>query len=211
MLPVFIFDLDNTLFDTRSIPSSVTNGLWEFIGALNAQHGCVSEDILAAVLEESWSIPFPAIAAKYRLPDPLVAGWRRFHDTLVLTEPLLPFPDVHHTLSVLRARQHQLYLLTSGYRQFQQSKIDALGLAKYFDAVLIDAVDESDAGKAGILVDLLQARDWKPSDLRIVGDSESNEIAAGVQLQIPTIQILRPGVRKADNASRHIGTLLELL
>jgi FMN phosphatase YigB (HAD superfamily) len=72
-------------------------------------------------------------------------------------------------------------------------------------------VDESHAGKESILAELLQLRDWKPADLRIVGDSETNEIAAGIRLQIPTIQILRPGIQKAETASRHIMTLLELL
>ena len=211
MLPVYIFDLDNTLFDTRSIPSSVTSGLFECIRKFNHRHECVSDSVLSQVFEESWSLPFPTIAAKYSLPEQMVNAWRQCHETLTFTEPLLPFPDVHEALSTLRTRQHELCLLTSGYRGFQQAKINALGLAKYFDLVLIDSVDESHAGKESILAELLQLRDWKPADLRIVGDSETNEIAAGIRLQIPTIQILRPGIRKAETASRHIMTLLELL
>ena len=211
MLPIFVFDLDNTLFDTRSIPDSVTSGLFESIRRVNREHACVSDDVLSRVFEESWSMPFPAIAEKYRLPTRMVVEWRRFHDSLTFAEPLIPFPDVHEALSTLRIRQHELCLLTSGYRRFQLAKIDALGIGEYFHTVLIDAVDERQTGKERILTALLKERSWRPADLRIVGDSEASEIAAGMHLQIPTIQILRPGVRRTEIASRHIRTLLELL
>jgi putative hydrolase of the HAD superfamily len=100
--------------------------------------------------------------------------------------------------------------LTSGYRRFQQAKIEALGISPLFDEIHIDAVDESCLGKAAIISDLLLSRSWNRKDLLIVGDSATNEIDAGLRLGISTIQILRPGVIATNLADRQIHSLVEL-
>jgi putative hydrolase of the HAD superfamily len=210
MTAVIVFDLDNTLFETRSIPAALTAGLFDSVRAANVGPAAVSEDVLCAAMEESWSIPFTIIAEKYRLPPAIPETWTSFHQTLTFPQPLIPFEDVVESLIRLRHEQKILVLLTSGYERVQLAKVDSLGLRPYFDLILVDAVDVEHRGKQAIVGELMRDRQWQPRELLIVGDSAVNEIAAGNALGIPTVQILRPGVQRTETAARHIFTLREL-
>ena len=44
----------------------------------------------------------------------------------------------------------------------------------------------------------------------MVGDNPDSEIEAGNRLGIKTVQILRPGVPRGDNATYYVQTLTEL-
>lgn len=209
MTKAIVFDLDNTLFDTRSIPSTLTDELFGAMRAANSGVDAIPETVLESALDDSWSMPFPVVAARYGLPSRLVDVWAEQHRTLTFVEPLHPYSDVVDTLQSIRIFK---CLLTSGYRHVQLKKIAALGIGSLFDLILIDAVDDQvHRGKAKFLAELLAAHDWKPADVLIVGDSAASEIAAGVQLGIPTVQILRPGVIRTTTADRHISSLVELL
>ena len=49
-----------------------------------------------------------------------------------------------------------------------------------------------------------------PKDVLVVGDNPDSEIEAGNQLGITTVQILRPGVIRGNNAAYYIDELAEL-
>jgi FMN phosphatase YigB (HAD superfamily) len=207
---VIIFDLDNTLFDTRSIPAALTVGLFDSVRAANTGPDAVPSDVLSAALDESWSVAFTLVAKKYRLPQRISDVWSDFHNTLTFPEPLIPFDDVIETLRRLRDEQRFLVLLTSGYERVQRAKVDALGLTEFFDLIVVDAVDVEHRGKQAILSDLISSRHWLPQHMLIIGDSAISEIAAGNALGIPTVQILRPDVVRTDTATRHVCSLREL-
>jgi putative hydrolase of the HAD superfamily len=44
----------------------------------------------------------------------------------------------------------------------------------------------------------------------VVGDNPDSEIVAGNRLGMKTVQVLRPGVPRGDNATAHINSLNEL-
>ena len=105
----------------------------------------------------------------------------------------------------------QRFLVTSGFRRLQESKIRALGLERSFTAIRVDAIDEPGRkGKQGIFEQLVADYSLRPSETLVVGDSPVSEIAAGNRLGLRTVQILRPGVPRADNAKFHINSLIEL-
>jgi FMN phosphatase YigB (HAD superfamily) len=56
----------------------------------------------------------------------------------------------------------------------------------------------------------LETRKLRSEKVLIVGDNPDSEIEAGNRLGIKTVQILRPGVPRADNASYHIQTFHQL-
>ena len=206
---VYVFDLDNTLFDTRTIPRSVTDPLFDALRAENSGEDAVPHDVLEWAFEDSWSIPFPQVAAKHGLPDRLLKRWSDLHQELQFTFPLQPFDDVMDVLSRLTVYK---VLLTSGYPRVQHGKIDALGLRSYFDEILIDAADDPDRkGKQAMIQKLMADRAWQSDELLIIGDSPTSEIAAGRNLKITTVQILRPGVTPTDIANFQITTLHELI
>jgi FMN phosphatase YigB (HAD superfamily) len=209
-MTIFILDLDNTLFDTRSIPAELTGRLHSRLRQANAECDAVSSEVLEQAIRDTWYVPFSVVCERYSLPDTFVSVWNEWQESVSFDQPLVPYSDVVNSLRILRDQGHHLCLLTSGYRRFQQAKIEALGISPLFDEIHIDAVDESCLGKAAIISDLLLSRSWNRKDLLIVGDSAINEIDAGLRLGISTIQILRPGVIATNLADRHIHSLVEL-
>jgi FMN phosphatase YigB (HAD superfamily) len=209
-MTIFILDLDNTLFDTRSIPAELTGRLHSRLRQANAECHAVSSEVLEQAINETWYAPFSVVCERYSLPRTFLAIWNEWQESVSFDQPLVPYSDVVNSLRILRDQGHHLCLLTSGYRRFQQAKIEALGISPLFDEIHIDAVDESCLGKAAIISDLLLSRSWNRKDLLIVGDSATNEIDAGLRLGISTIQILRPGVIATNLADRQIHSLVEL-
>lgn len=206
---VYIFDLDNTLFDTRTIPRSITDPLFDALRADNHGEDAIAGDVLERAFEDSWSIPFPQVAAKHGLSSRLLRRWAELHQDIRFTAPLEPFDDVLEVLA--RITGHRI-LLTSGYPQVQHGKIDALGLRSFFDDILIDAADDPDRrGKQAMIAELMMRHQWQPNDLMVIGDSATSEITAGRNLGIATVQILRPGVIPTDLADYQILTLQELV
>ncbi len=209
-MTIFILDLDNTLFDTRSIPAEIIDRLHSRLRIANEDSCAVPPEILEQAINDTWYTPFSVVCDRYSLPEMFRSIWNEWQETVSFDQSLPLYPDVIRSLQKLRVQGHLLCLLTSGYRRLQLAKIDALGIAQLFDEIHIDAVDESGPGKAAIISELLHSRKWNREDVLIVGDSAANEIDAGVRLGISTVQILRPGVVATNLAERHIQSLLEL-
>ncbi len=84
---------------------------------------------------------------------------------------------------------------SAGCRPLQESKVRALGIGEWFDAVIVDAVDDPDhPGKQAIFERLLAAERCAAGEVMVVGDNPVSELAAGRNLGMVTVQILRPGV-----------------
>jgi FMN phosphatase YigB (HAD superfamily) len=136
----------------------------------------------------------------------LRAGWKVFAQTVVKT-PMKGYGD----LTVLRELPFDLYLVTSGFRGLQESKVRALQIGDLFSGIEIDAIDEADRkGKQGIFESILESRQLRPEQVIVVGDNPDSEIEAGNRLGMRTVQILRPGVPRADNATYYVQTFDEL-
>jgi putative hydrolase of the HAD superfamily len=206
---VYVFDLDNTLFDTRTIPRSITDPLFDALRAENHGEDAIAGDALERAFEDSWSIPFPQVAAKHGLSSRMLRRWAELHQDIRFTAPLEPFDDVVEVLTGLAGHR---VLLTSGYPQVQHGKIDALGLRCFFHDILIDAADDPNRrGKQAMIAELMMCHQWQPSELLVIGDSATSEIAAGRNLGITTVQILRPRVVPTNLADYQIRTLRELV
>jgi putative hydrolase of the HAD superfamily len=136
----------------------------------------------------------------------IAAGWTMFTRTTV-SGPMHGYGD----LAVLAELPVRRFLVTSGFRRLQESKVKALGIAHLFEAIHIDAIDEPGSqGKERIFRAILEDHGFKPEQVMVVGDNPDSEIAAGNRLGLTTVQILRPGVVRGTNASHYIFTLAEL-
>ena len=69
--------------------------------------------------------------------------WRRLQDDYETHFPHVcaPFPKAHQTLAMLRAEGLKMGLVTNGPITSQQPKIDGLGIAGYFETVLISGAE----------------------------------------------------------------------
>jgi putative hydrolase of the HAD superfamily len=134
------------------------------------------------------------------------AGWEVLI-RLEITTPMQGYGDldVLDQLPVLR------FLVTSGFRRLQESKVRALGIARCFTAIHVDAIDQpGHRGKQAIFEEILRDQRLQSDQVLIVGDNHDSEIAIGVRLGIRTVQTLRPGVPRSPAATHHIQTLHEL-
>jgi len=205
MTKAIIFDLDSCL----SAADEVGRELYEpaFDAIRKANRGTVPESELAAAFEEAWRIPFDVIAKTHGFSNAMFeAGWNMFKQVAVTT-PMRGYGD----LETLKQLPQAKFLVTSGFRRLQESKVEMLGIRPLFVEVLIDAIDEPDrVHKEGFFKRILESHRLLPYEVIVVGDNPDSEIAAGNRLGMPTVQILRPGVTKDERVWFHIRGLKEL-
>ena len=154
-----------------------------------------------------WFHPLDWVAQRHGFTaDMRTAAWNVFR-TLEATRPMTGYPDI----AVLAELPAERFLVTSGFRRLQASKIRALGIERQFTAVFIDAIDEEPRiRKLGHFRHILEHYDLAAADVMVVGDDARSEIDAGNRLGITTVQTLRPGVASAPLATCSVRSLAEL-
>ncbi|MDB4893686.1 MAG: hypothetical protein JWL61_5541 [Gemmatimonadetes bacterium] len=205
MIKAIIFDLDNCL----SAADESSRQLLEpvFTAVRESNHGTLSDGILERAFDDCWRDSFDVVAQRHGFSRAMLeAGWNAAAHAEVTT-PLQGYPD----LGALRELRGKLFLVTSGFRRLQESKISALRIAELFTEVHVDAIDEENRrGKQRIFADILASHGLSPDEVLVVGDNPNSEIEAGNRLGITTVQILRPGVTRGNNAAYYIDELAEL-
>jgi putative hydrolase of the HAD superfamily len=205
MIRAIIFDLDSCL------SAADEPGRDLFAPAFNAiQRACdgsVTKCVLHDAFADMWRLPFDFVAKIHAFtPAMRAAGWEIL-SKLEVAAPMKGYGD----LDALKDLPAKLFLVTSGFRRLQESKIRALGIAPLFTTIHVDAIDEPGLrGKQKIFEGIVRDFQLKPREVLIVGDNHDSEIAAGVRLGICTVQTLRPGVPRSSAATHHISSLDEL-
>jgi FMN phosphatase YigB (HAD superfamily) len=207
VIRALICDLDNTLFPARSVPRTTLQPALDAVRAINRAASLVPAARLEEAFEACWELSFDQVAVRYALPDALCRAWAAAAEQLEITERLQPYPDV----AVLWTLPLRLFLVTTGYRRFQESKIAGLALNRRFEAIYLDALDEPGrAGKEVLFRRVLAERQLAAREVAVLGDSAHSEIAAGSRLGLWTIQILREKVVPDSSAHWRIRSLGEL-
>ena len=205
MIKAIIFDLDNCLSAAVEVGAQLFEPAFKAIRRAN--RGTLTEAELKEAFSDCWRHPLDFVAAKHRFSKEMLdAGWEVFAQ-MEVEVPMHGYPD----LDVLAELPVQRFLVTSGFRRLQESKVKALGIEHLFTAIHIDAIDEPDRqGKLRIFETILDRHGFKPDEVLVVGDNADSEIDAGNRLWIKTVQVLRPGVTRASKATHHIRGLAEL-
>jgi putative hydrolase of the HAD superfamily len=205
MTDAIVFDLDSCISAADEPGRQLFARAFAAIEAAN--QGSHSESDLALAFADMWRLPFDFVSKKYAFTQPMRdAGWRAFL-AIEVTTPMRGYGD----LSVLRELNVRRFLVTSGFRRLQESKIRALNIASLFTDIVVDAIDEPGArGKLAIIQELMRTHQLIASRMLIVGDNPDSELAAGRKLGIRTVQTLRPGVPRDQKATHHISSFHEL-
>lgn len=205
MVTAVIFDLDSCLSAADEPGASLYQSAFDAI--TRANRGSHTNAVLQQAFAEMWRVPFDAVARKHGFtPAMFSAGWEAFIKVEVTT-PMVGYGD----LSALAELPVSRFLVTSGFRHLQESKIRALGIAPLFKKLFVDAIDEAGPrGKQPIIEEILRTQQLKPAQVLIVGDNADSELAVGLHLGIRTVQTLRPGVPYATTPDYHIKSLHEL-
>jgi putative hydrolase of the HAD superfamily len=205
VITALIFDLDNCLAPADEVGHELFEPAFEAMRQAN--QGTLPENLLERAFAEIWRHPMDWVAAKYGFSETiLAAGWRVFV-AMEVGHPMNGYGD----LDILAELPSQRFLVTSGFRRLQESKIVALRLAPLFTEIQVDAIDEpSRLGKQGLFQKILKDYRLAPTEVLVVGDTTDSEIAVGNRLGMKTVQTLRSGVPRAEEATFHIESLSQL-
>lgn len=203
MIKGIIFDLDMCILDTHSLTGSF------FDPVLSVLHQSpFSDDRKKAIEAQLWTTSLDDTVAIYSVPQDIVDALRAAYQHIEVPEGIYSYGDE----ACIRDLPVGKYLVTSGYRKFQETKIARLGIADLFDGIIIDATDDPQArkGKRQIFIDIMDKRGWAASEVLVVGDNPKSELGIAKHLGITTVQTVRPTVKKWEEADHHITSLTEL-
>jgi putative hydrolase of the HAD superfamily len=200
-----IFDLDNCLAAADEPGIALLAPVFAAVRA--ASDGTTPAPALEAALRECWVDAFDAVAERHAFTEAMRAAVRRAYLDVEVRGPMRGYGDLH----LLPTRGARRFLVTTGFRRLQESKVRALGIAAHFDQVVIDALDDPNhPGKAHIFRDLMARHHLAPDDVVVVGDNPRSELAAAERLGLAAVQILRPGVAPAPHIRWRVRGLREL-
>lgn len=204
-IKAIIFDLDNCLCAASAVGEDLVAPAFAALRAAN--HGHLDDAALEHAIAQCWYTAFDAVAQVHGFSQAMIDAGNAAFSRLEVSTPLVGYADLHVVRELPAAR----FLVTSGYRRLQESKVRALQIGDWFDAVIVDAIDEAGhPGKQAIFERILAAGGWSASEVMVVGDNPISELAAGRNLGMITVQTLRPGVQRCADVSRHIHSLEEL-
>ncbi len=220
MITTVVFDLDDTLYDEIDYCRSGLLAASRCLSRLSDISCC--DEVFACLwrhfADGNRTRTFDAALDELRIPygEDLIA---QLVEVYRCHRPTLKLPADSRTVLDQLSRTHTLALLTDGYLPAQRLKVEALGLERYFDAI----VYTEELGRAfwkpspvGFqrLIETLSA---PPAQMAYVADNEIKDFIAPNQLGMLTIQIQRParlhtriGLQVEARAQRKIDRLTEL-
>lgn len=205
LVRAIIFDLDNCLAAADEPGEQLLEPV--FAAVRDANDGALTERELDAAFRDCWVHAFDFVAEMHNFtPAMRAAGWEAFRRIEVRT-PMRGYGD----LALLSSIGERRFLVTSGFRRLQESKVRALGIESCFDTIVVDAIDEpARRGKERIFVELMRQFCLDSTDVLIVGDNAESELGAAARLGLRAAQIIRPGVTPAAGVTVHVRDLAEL-
>lgn len=173
-----IFDLDNTIYSVYSIGNTLFAPVFNLI----AQDG-TQEQNMEKIRDEVMRRPFQQIAKDYQFNEELTQKSIDMLKQLQYHAPIEPFDDY----ALVQQLPVDKYLVTTGFRAMQQSKIDRMGLQNDFLEIHIVDPTASNKTKKEVFADIVQRHRYSKEDVLIVGDDLHSEIKAAQELGIDAV------------------------
>lgn len=173
-----IFDLDNTIYPVKSIGPALFDSLFKLVKS-DEGHVAEIEHIKADLMRR----PFQVVAVDYQFSEVLVAKATHLLKHLAYDHPIEPYSDYHFTKSL----HIDKFLVTTGFKKLQQSKIDRLDIGKDFNEIHIIDPSESTATKKDVFADIMQRHHFQTTEVIVVGDDLESEIRAAIDLDIEAL------------------------
>ncbi|MCX5644796.1 MAG: HAD family hydrolase [Phycisphaerae bacterium] len=195
MITTVILDLDDTLYDEIDFCRSGFRAAAQHVATLSDTHS--ADEVFATMWQSfitgdrgsTFNVALAALGISYddAMIGRLVEIYRTHTPTLTLP------PASRTTLESLKGR-YTLGLLTDGFLPTQRLKVRALGIERYFKAILYTEELGRQFWKPSprgfeVLMERLEAR----ADQTVyVADNETKDFIAPNRLGLLTIQLLRP-------------------
>lgn len=206
MVKLLLFDLDDTIFETKSIDTKAVapliNGFKTALASFYDETTCVN------ILQDLWKLPFDHLATKYSLPSSLLDTFTSLLKKTNFSFSVQPFEDFR----LVAVRRERKILVTTGFGELQHAKIAALDISSLFEEIVVDdLVKRNRIYKKGIFTQILAKSKLKKSELLIIGDNPNSELKAGHELGIPTVQLAKFGQPRCEFATHCFQSYTELV
>ncbi len=178
MTKALFLDLDNTIYPVHSIGAQLFAPLFDLID----QSGEVSQQ-RSAVQEAIQRKPFQVVAREFGFSPALTASGIQLLQDVRYTGPISAFPD----FSIVASLPQMKFLVTTGFRKLQESKIDGLQIRQLFQEIHIVDPMISGMSKKDVFADLIQRFSLTHGEVLVIGDDPHSEIKAALDLGLPTI------------------------
>jgi len=178
MKKAIIFDLDNTIYGVPTIGDELFAALLQTIqesGAYKSDFEAVKKDIMRK--------PFQVVAATHHFSDALTQKGMELLSNLRYEGPIQYFDDYEETRNLTIDK----YLVTTGFIQLQQSKIEGMNIGPAFKEIHIVDPATSDKTKKDVFADIIQRNNYDINDVLVVGDDLHSEIKAAQDLGIEVV------------------------
>jgi putative hydrolase of the HAD superfamily len=169
-----IFDLDDTIYATKSVVSE----MYEELFSLLNKH--LNEEIIFQIQEDILTTPFHIVAQRNNLDKNLGDEALKICLDMDFKGRMEPFPDY----SLTKENSALRFLVTAGYTKLQKSKIRQLGIQKEFKEIFIPDPYTSELTKSDVFKQILNSYQLNPSEVLIIGDNPETEIIAARGLGI---------------------------
>ena len=198
-----IFDLDDTLMDTSvqlvrkgqilAIRSMIRAGLPWPVGREEELREEVLKRYGPACNTTDKAIEFLSVSDEREAAQLADIGHNAYHS--VDTKEIMAFPGTIPLLEELKKRKIVLTMITHGTAKLQNAKIDALGIRKYLDKIIIsDAIGAVEKMRFyEEIVDWLASKGISAKETLSVGDRIDSEIKASKTLGMVTAQVRNCG------------------
>ena len=185
---LLIFDLDNTIFETKSIGEhAVAAVMDDFRSSISP---LFSHEKVEAVITDLWNYPFDHVARQYKLSEEVSKQFSASINSHEYQLEIETYPD----FELMRELNIRKVLVTTGFEKLQRAKIEALQLHPVFEEIHIDQLDAPiRIHKKGIFQQILDSFHVKPSDIFVIGDNPQSELKAGRELGMVTVQVAKHG------------------
>lgn len=197
-----IYDLDNTLYPVHAIGEELFAPLFQLIqqyGDTHLEMGHIKKDIMRK--------PFQEVAEKYNFNDQLKVRGLELLNKLTYDKKIDTFEDYPAILEIPGER----YLVTTGFTNMQNSKINLLGVKKDFTKTYVVDPTKSDSTKKDIFEQIMIENKLQPDEMMVIGDDPDSEIKAAEALGIETVLYHKLELAENPHADHIIKDFRELV
>ena len=195
MKKAIIFDLDNTIYPTETIGEKLFKPLIDHLKN-SEMHADKIEDIKKDIMR----IPFQAVAERYNIKDELKEECMNILKELSYDGPIKPFEDFNQ----IRQLPVDRFLVTTGFKKMQQSKVKALNLDRDFKGIYIIDPTTTEKKKKDLFKEIMQDNGYEAADVLVIGDDPDSEIKGATELGIETVLYDKKNEHEIGNATYKI-------
>ncbi len=192
MIKAVIFDLDDTLYRELDFVNQsfrkVAEAMSEYLEGKQSPEELFQEMVNLMEREGRGEI-FDRLCEKYGVDMPVDGLVKLYRET----RPVLKlYPDGEEILEYLKEKGIKTGLITDGNSQVQHHKIEALGLDKRLDTVLVSYDIGKKKPDPEVYRYCLEKLGCEPGEAVYVGDNPLKDFIGARRLGMKTIRIIRP-------------------